>query len=58
MLLQKLAMPLPALKTTMFCPLSPEAYLLTRTFSIYNVMGSLSKHGGWASARDPSIGSE
>ena len=30
----------------LFCPLSSEAYLLTGTFFIYYVMGSLSKHSG------------
>jgi hypothetical protein len=29
----------------LFCPLSPEAYLLTGRFFIYHVKGSLSKHG-------------
>jgi hypothetical protein len=41
----------------LFCPLSPEAYLLRGKFFIYHVMGSSSKHGGQASARDPSTSS-
>ncbi|MFC0517198.1 hypothetical protein ACFFGT_23510 [Mucilaginibacter angelicae] len=29
-------------RPSLFCPLSPEAYLLTRTFFIYHVMGTSS----------------
>jgi hypothetical protein len=43
-LLQKLAMPLQPHRRALFCPLSPEAYLLTGTFFIYYVMGNLFQH--------------
>jgi hypothetical protein len=54
MLLQKLAMPLRPHRPPLFCPLSPEAYLLTGTFFIYHFMDSLSKHRWQASPEESS----
>ncbi|HEX8024072.1 hypothetical protein, partial [Mucilaginibacter sp.] len=44
-------------RTPLFSPFSAEAYLLTGTFFIYHVMGSLSKHGGQAFTHESSTGS-
>jgi hypothetical protein len=47
MLLQKLAMPFLRSRPPSFCPISPEAYLLTGTSFIYYVMGSDSEGSSW-----------
>jgi len=57
-LLQKLAMPFPALKATIVLPAFTRSLPADETPFIYHVMGSLSKHCGRVFTRESSTGSD